>query len=126
MCWDWGRGGYLLQEKIHREEEEMREGRGGSIANHELNIINDITDIIIPSVTSLVILSVKLSCHRTICFFELHYNTHRHSLGIYRENFSVGVYWQNIFFYVFVCICQFSSSDSCIIIIDSWFFNFLI
>jgi hypothetical protein len=81
-----------LHEKIHREEEEMREGRGGSIANHELNIIDDITDIIIPSLTLSVILSVKISCHHMICLFELHYNTHRHSLGIYRENSSVGVY----------------------------------
>jgi len=42
------------------------------------------TDKIIPS----GILSIKISCHRTIFFFKCHCNT----LSIYQENFSISVF----------------------------------
>jgi hypothetical protein len=49
------------------------------LPDYKLNIIDDITNRIIPSVTLLV----KMSCHHKICLFESHYNTLYHSLDIY-------------------------------------------
>jgi hypothetical protein len=46
----------------------MEEGKG-QLSGHKLNIIDDITDKIIPLVTLLVILLVKILCHRMIYLF---------------------------------------------------------
>jgi hypothetical protein len=63
----------LLQEKNklgrRRIEGGGEEGRSSS---HKLNITNDITNLIILSITSLVILLIKISLHRMICPFESH------------------------------------------------------
>jgi hypothetical protein len=57
-------GAICCKTKCIRKKEKWGEGRGGS-SGHKLNI----TDRIISSVTSLVILLVKISRHRMICFF---------------------------------------------------------
>jgi hypothetical protein len=51
LCWDWG------------EREECWS------SGHKLNINDGIADEIILSITLLIILSVKISRHRMICFF---------------------------------------------------------
>jgi len=62
------------------------------LSGHKLNIINDIISIIIMSVTSLVVLSIKISCHRIICLLKSHYNTLHHSLNIYRGDLSINIF----------------------------------
>jgi len=54
-------------------------GEKGQLPGYKLNIIDDITNRIIPSVTLLV----KMPCHHKIYLFESHYNTLYHSLDIY-------------------------------------------
>jgi hypothetical protein len=71
---------------MHKEEGEM--GEEGRSLGHKLNIIDGITDGIIPSVT----LSVKYHVTIRFVFFESHYNTLCISLGIYRENLSVDIF----------------------------------
>jgi len=71
---------------MHKEEGEM--GEEGRSLGHKLNIIDGITDGIIPSVT----LSVKYHVTIRFVFFESHYNTFCISLGIYRENLSVDIF----------------------------------
>jgi hypothetical protein len=62
------------------------------LPDHKLNITDDITSRIIQSVTSLVILSVKIPRNHMICLFESHCNTLHHSLGIYRGNLSINIF----------------------------------
>jgi hypothetical protein len=62
------------------------------LSGHKLNIIDDIINIIILSVTLLVILLIKLSYHRIICLFESHYNTLHHFLSIYRGDLPVDIF----------------------------------
>jgi hypothetical protein len=63
-------------------------GEEGRSLGHKLNIIDGITDGIIPSVTP----SVKYHVTIWFIFFESHYNILCISLGIYRENLSVGIF----------------------------------
>ena len=85
--------------------------------DHKLNNTDDITSRIIQSVTSLVILSVKIPCHYIICLFESHCNTLHHSLGIYRENLSVDIF-TDIFYhrvnYIGNVLCKSYTSLYCL------------
>jgi len=72
-----------MTKKMHKEEREMREGEESRSPSHKLNIIDDITNIIILLATSLVILSIKISCHHMICLFESLCNILWHSLPQY-------------------------------------------
>jgi hypothetical protein len=61
------RGWLLLQKKkCITKNEKWGKGEKGRSSGHKLNIINDMTNIIILSITSSVVLSVKISRHCTI------------------------------------------------------------
>lgn len=73
MCWDWkGKDGFLLQEKIHKKEIEIKKDW---LLYHKLNIINGLTQEIIQMVTPSIILLVEMSHHYTIYLLKSHYNT---------------------------------------------------
>jgi hypothetical protein len=102
---------------IKKKEKWERGGEESRLPDHKLNNTDDITSRIIQSVTSLVILSVKIPCHYIICLFESHCNTLHHSLGIYRENLSVDIF-TNIFYhrvnYIGNVLCKSYTSLYCL------------
>jgi len=78
----WGGEGVVVCCKKKKTQGRWRSKGGGEkdrLPGYKLNIIDDITNRIIPSVTLLV----KMPYHYKICLFESHYNTLYHSLDIY-------------------------------------------
>jgi len=110
LCWDWGRGDCLLQEKkCIRKKEKWGRVRGGRSPGHKLNTNKNITNIIILLVTPLVILLVKIPCHHTIKLLFLNlivisfvifsvYTLHNYFLFSY---FNSSVYIKGVFLSVF-------------------------
>lgn len=79
-----GGDGWLLQKKKKHKKKRRNERRGekGRSPSHKLNINDEIIDIIIPSITSLVILLVKILRYRMIYLFKSHYDTFHYFFGI--------------------------------------------
>jgi len=118
-----GKGGnYLLHKKYIRNKKKWEGKEEGWLSCHKLNISDGITDIIISSITPLVILLVKIWCHHMIYLIKFHCNILCHSISTYRENFSIciyrwihgwkilsvkviAIYQRNFFIGVSVCIC---------------------
>ena len=78
-----------MYKKLHKEEVEMKEGRD---LGHKLNITDRLTNKIISIETASVILSVEISRHHMIFLLEFHCNTLRNIVGIYQQNFSIGIF----------------------------------
>jgi hypothetical protein len=74
-------------------------GDDGQWSGYKLNIIDNITNEIILSGTSSVILLVKLLRHHMICiFFKSHYNTKCNSLSIYWINFLIDIFTDILYY----------------------------
>jgi hypothetical protein len=95
LCWDWGGEGWLfVVKKMDKEEVEM--GEESRAPGHRLNIIDRLTDRIIPMIT----LSIEISCYRMIFLLEsfviisvmsLVYIDESFSLRSSRINFNIGI-----------------------------------
>jgi hypothetical protein len=79
---------------------EIGEDEGQS-SGHKLNINDDITNEIILSGISSVILLVKMLCHHMISIFlKSHYNTIFNSLSIYWINFLINIFTDILYYQV--------------------------